>query len=255
MTLAAKPEGWYARAAARHRENPACVAEVDRVAKRARAGDSRAVEELAELLGGIADALGARFSRAAYVRNLPAEDLGQEAMLAMLKGLERWKPEESSFRAFAFLNASYAVLDAINNSFVVSVNKTTVDRVLSGRPDADAKKYLSDASRANAERAMNVPTSLDAPRAADQEGAAYDSLGGSEDEDYAEAERSLLISQILGAAALTQREEAMLRARYRLDDPGSRMPTLRELGAAYGMTPQRAGQVLWRAVNKLRRAT
>jgi RNA polymerase sigma factor (sigma-70 family) len=63
-----------------------------------------------------------------------------------------------------------------------------------------------------------------------------------------DAERRAVVGRALGV--LSEHEEAVLRARFGLDGGGER--TLREAGAEIGVGPERARQIEWKALRKLR---
>ncbi|QIN79624.1 sigma-70 family RNA polymerase sigma factor [Rubrobacter marinus] len=247
-------EGWYGRRAARHFADPVSVAFVDLLARRARAGDREALEELAGHLGGIAEALAAKHAGAAMVRGVERDDARQEAMAAMLAGLGTWRPEKSSFRSYAFSCARFAVLDLLNASYAAHVPRG----LAYGSPGTPAKDAgrLRPYARAQLEAATSAASSLQSMRSADgpEGGGRYEGWVVSSEKGYEEALGSLALRQILGKAwyMLTARERQAVVARFGLGE-GAEEKKLVEVAEEMGLSNERARQCVLSGLKKLRR--
>jgi RNA polymerase sigma factor (sigma-70 family) len=112
---------FYSVSAKEYRENPEEAERIEELAHEARAGNKQALKKLTEILGSIAVAVAAKQSMTAPSRGLTVEDLRQEAMVGMLKGLWEWNPEKSSYRTYAFNMARWYVLNVVNEGHLVSI--------------------------------------------------------------------------------------------------------------------------------------
>lgn len=157
---------YYRGAYRRHRDRPVSAAEVDRMAAEARAGDRTALRELGASLAGIAEALASKRFAVGRHRGLSGDDLRQEAMASMLGGLDSWDPEASRFRTYAYARARYAVLNAVNEGYLVSVPRQMAVAVNAGdeerlsRHDPATQRAAANATEAHWE----IPEHDEEPR-------------------------------------------------------------------------------------------
>lgn len=151
---------FYRRSAERYIEEMPSIGYVDILARRSLSGDRKALSELAGWLAGIAEAVSYKKAHIARYRGVERDDMRQAAMLAMLEGLQTWDPTKSAYRTYAFNLAHFAVLNILNESFIVSVPRNIACAVQSS--------FASEASSASRDIKRARPETLDAARAAIQ---------------------------------------------------------------------------------------
>lgn len=245
---------------------------MDLLARRTLAGDERAKGELCAHLAGIAEALSGKYGPAAYARGLERDDLRQEAMCAMLEALSHWRPERMAFRSYAYSRARFAVLDALNLSHTISINKSLARTASSfyGRAgdghevavrglmaDKKLRRKNAEAALAATVRPASIQASLpDEAREDDPLGRAWLSFI---EHDYEEVLVRYEVRQAFRRARkmLIAGERRALKLRFGIEQSGDFADglTFREIGEEMGLSNQRAQQTVDGALRKLRRVS
>jgi len=240
---------FYSSSARRHLSDPATNAEINRLARRARAGDRRAARKLANRLAGIAEVLSAKKMSIAASRGLDRDDLCQEAMRAMLEGLEGWNPQKATFRTHAFNMARWAILDAINKAHIVRVPKTFTESASKDEPTSKEFKRLNRSTQ-NAARMAVLPT-IPLPGLPEKGAKPIDP--GEAEHGYEGVLRNLALEQAFRRTrGLTDRERSVIVARFGLF--GESPLTQQEVGEMLGVSNERARQIINLALQKLKDA-
>lgn len=238
---------------------------MDLLARRTLAGDERAKEELCAHLAGIAEALSGKYGRTAYSHGLERDDLRQEAMCAMLEALPRWRPERMAFRSYAYSCARFAVMDIINLSHTISINRVLAHNTAAARfnaaDDHEARvkglRTRARLTRKSAEAALAAMVKPSSMQAADRDDdpMARGWLAAIEN-DYEEVLIRYELHQAFRRARnmLSDRERRSLKLRFGLEAVGAAADgaTFREIGEEMGLSNQRAKQMVDGALAKLR---
>lgn len=236
---------WYRTSFQEHAESPLTVAQIDRLAHKARAGDRRAYRRLWEVLASIAEVASGKVVRIGTYRGYERDDLRQEAMASMIRGLERWKPKEASFRSYSYARARFAMLDAINTGHMVNVPHHLAEAISSGVKDRKEIKRARPETLELARRAMQgtVPLTV-----GDDEEEDRDSAASEEEEGYDEVLDKLTAHQILDRSdVLTESQQRALKVWLEGGRDG-----VRELAAKLGITDQGAVNAVKRGIYRLR---
>lgn len=153
-------EEYYSGAVQRHYQSPLTVKQVDRLARKAQAGDGRAKDKLCETVAGLVEAMAGKYRTLAEARGISRDDLRQAGMLKILEGFHNWNPKKSAFRTFARDTANFGMLNLINSAHLVSMPKDVANSAKRGTWYPSQLQHYSEDARAVAAAAIQTPSSL-----------------------------------------------------------------------------------------------
>lgn len=235
---------WYKRCSASYFTNTPSLAYVDILARKTIAGDKDAAKELTVVMGGLAEAISAKYASAGHYRGLERNDMRQEAIVAMIASLKKWQPTKASFRTYAYGSARYALLNALNRSLIAKMPKNS-------RKDIEgSSSYI----RASALQALEAPMTL--TPSSDDDADLAEVLGEVE-QDFEETSTLLAIQQIYKRASLTEAERRALEARFGVNEeagfgaPRTERARVQDLAEELGISEKAAHQLAAVALSKV----
>lgn len=231
------------------------LAEIDAMARAARRGNPRDVTRLCEALDWIPEVVSAKYQEPARRRGIDRDDLRQEAKCGVLTALGTWRPEGASFRSYAYGQAVYAALNAVNGATALSMPRAMASRFDAKRRGvewAGGSKY-TDATARSALAGMQTPTALDRPLEGEE--TPRETLPDLADDDAERVlDRATLERSFRRAAnMLTDNERATLAMHYGLW--GREPSTYEQIGRALGFSHQNAYNLRLSGLAKLRGVT
>jgi DNA-directed RNA polymerase specialized sigma subunit len=104
--------------------------QVDRLARRAKSGDKRALEDLFRVLAPYFKTMGAAREFRAGMSVVDSGDYEQAANMSVLESIEKWAPESGvPFIAFALSRSGWAMAEEGENNVVTATTRTGAKRV------------------------------------------------------------------------------------------------------------------------------
>lgn len=237
-----------------------------RLARRARAGDTRAIRELVQANLRFVVTVAKQYEG----RGLPLSDLIQQGNLGLMNAAEKFDPERGvkfiSYAVWWIRQAIHAALAHHSRAVRVPLNRAAeIRKVL--RTRARMKEELGrDATQAEVAERLEIDTTrvalldsflaaevrLDAPVGEDERTTVLERLIVEDaSSPAAETERHLLLEEIEEAlGTLRERDALILTLYYGLR--GERAHTLEEIGQRLGVSRERVRQLRDRALQELR---
>lgn len=259
--------GLWAEAA---REPALADAEADALARRARAGDARAQEELISRLLPLVQSTARRFR----TEGLDQADLLQEGIVGLLRALQRYDPERGvPFGAYAVWWIRQALQDARSDFIRPLRLPPKALRQLSRLKSEHQQIYQAERRSAGlGELAQRTSIGLDQARAlavADARARSLDepiesiegevgALGDLLEDPLSAAVYEEVIDAVAGEqlrgllSRLTEREREVVEARFGFSAPSEKLV---DVGQRLGVSAERVRQIEERALAKLRHGT
>jgi RNA polymerase sigma factor (sigma-70 family) len=244
--------------------------EADELARRAQAGDDAAREALIRRLLPLVHSTARRYR----TEGLEQADLLQEGIVGLLRALQRYDPERGvPFAAFATWWIRQALQEA-RSDFMrpmrlppkalrqLSQLKSEHQRIYQGERRSATIGELAERTNIELEQAEALLTADARPRSLDEPventqgelgtmgDLLEDPLSAAAYEDVVDAVAAEQLQALL--SRLTERERAVVQARFGFDVPGEK---LSEVGERLGVSAERVRQIEERALAKLRNAT
>ena len=204
---------------------------------------------------------------------LSLADLMQEGNIGLMRAVDKFDVERGvPFNSYAVWWIRQSARRALSNQSrtirlpvhafdartAVAKAQTRLQHELGREPSAQDLEHELGLTASAIERALTLvrePLSLEAPRGSDGDFRLLDSLADTEqstsDAGAWANQRRLRLERLL--AELTPREASMMRMRFGLVE-GKDEYTLEEIGNAFGLTRERARQIVDAGLGKLRRA-
>jgi RNA polymerase sigma factor (sigma-70 family) len=243
--------------------------EISRLALAAQAGDMPAREALIEKLLPLVTASARRFR----TKGLDQTDLIQDAIVGLLRALERYDPERGvPFAAYASWWIRQSLQEA-RSDFIrpfrlppkalrqLSQLKSEHQRIYQAEQRSASVAELADRTAIDLEQAKALVTADARVRSLDENVYAAegdlgslgdlleDPLSGAAYEDVVDAIAGVQLRALL--SELTEREREVVRARFGFDGEAERLV---DIGARLGISAERVRQIEERALAKLRAA-
>lgn len=234
---------FYGASALRHRAAPSSLGEVEALARRARRGSRWARRELLVSLGSIAETVSAKYVGVGAYRGLERDDLRQEAIRAMLEGVDNWDPQKATFRTHAFNVARWAILKQLNSGHLVSVPRNLAQVVTTGRWTGGYAD-MSDWAKEAAVQATK-PEIPFAPANDDELLLGLDP--SCEEPGYEEFVDRATLERMFARARLTDYQEEAVRVRFGFSDK-----TVGDLARERGVSEQGVRKAAERALKYLK---
>ena len=227
--------------------------------RRAQAGDAAARRELIERYIPLARSLALRYTRTGE----PLDDLGQVALLALVKAVDRWEPARGfAFSSFAvptilgelrryFRDATWIVRpprSLLELGLDVERVREPLGAALGHEPTvAELAEHLDrpagDVARAIEASACRVACSLEITIGHDEDETKLVDLLGHEDDGYEQAEAKTTIEGLM--PALDQRARRVIRMRYEHDLLQA------DIAAAVGLSQIQVSRVISTSLERL----